>query len=131
MLQGIFATDHREYWESQTTTAGAVFQSNHAYQSADHGYQNETVEAITNLATSTASNRASVAALNATNITLTAACTSTHAQLLIALQDLAKLQVTISDLHKKIGAAGIKSYGGYHNHYCWTCGNRCDLRNLI
>ena len=55
-LQGIFATAHQEWRESQTTTAGAVFQSgNHAYPSANHAYQNETVEAIANLATATAS----------------------------------------------------------------------------
>ena len=61
-----FATAHQEWRESQTTTAGAVFQSgNHAYQLANHVYQNETVEAIANLATATASDRASVAALTA------------------------------------------------------------------
>ena len=63
---------HQEWRESQTTTSGAIFQSeNHAYQSANHAYQNETVEAIANLATTAASDRASVAALTATNRTLT------------------------------------------------------------
>ena len=67
-----FATDHQEWRELQTTTAGAVFQSgNHAYQLANHTYQNETVKVIANLATDTASDRASVAALNVTNSTLT------------------------------------------------------------
>ena len=84
------------------------------------------VESITNLATATASDHASVAALTATNSTLTADCTATHAQLLIVLQDLTKLQVTVTDLHKQLGAAGIKSSGSYHNRYCWKCGNRCD-----
>ena len=59
-----FATSHQEWRESQTTTAGAVFQpGNHAYQSANHAYQNETVETIANLATATASDCASVADL--------------------------------------------------------------------
>ena len=81
------------------TTAGAVFRlGNHAYQSANHVYQNETVKAIANLATATSSDRASVAALTATNSTLTADCTATHSQILIALQDLAKLHVTVADL---------------------------------
>ena len=76
-----------------------MFQSgNHVYPSANHAYQNETVEAIANLATATASDRASVAALTATNRTLTNDCTATHSQLLISLQDLDKLQVTVSDL---------------------------------
>ena len=89
-LQGIFATVHKEWQESQTTTAGAVFQSgNHAYQSAIHVYQNETVKSIANLATAMASDLASVAALTATNSTLNSDCTDTHSQILITLQDLA------------------------------------------
>ena len=104
------------------TTAGAVFQSsNHAYQSANHVYQNETVKAIANLATATASYRASVVALNATNSTLTAYFTATHSYICIALQDLAKLHVTVSYLRKQLSAAGIKSSGSSPNHYCWTC----------
>ena len=90
---------HQEWRESQTTTAGAVFQSsNHAYPSANHAYQNETTEAIANLATATASDRASVADLTATNSTLTADCTATHSQLLVELQDLVKLHVTVANL---------------------------------
>ena len=88
----IFATAHQEWRELQTTTSGAVFQSgNHAYQSANHVYQHETVKAIANLATTTASDCASVAALTATKSTLTADCTATYYQILVALQDLAKL----------------------------------------
>ena len=94
-----FTMAHQEWRESQTTTAGAVFQSgNHAYPSANHAYQNETVKAIANIATAMASDRASVAALTATNSTLTSDCTATHSQLLIALQDLAKVYVTVTDL---------------------------------
>ena len=108
----VFATAHQEWRESQTTTAGAVFQSvNHVYQSANHVYQNETVEAIANIVMATDSDRALVAALTATNITLTADCTATQSQLLIPLQDLAKLHVTIADLQKQLSAAGINSSG--------------------
>ena len=122
-----FATSHQEWRESQTTTAGAVFQSgNHTYQSANHAYQNETAKVIKKLATATASDRASVAALTATNSTLTAYCTATHSHLLIALQDLAKLHVTVYDLSKQLSAAGINSSGRYPNHYCWMYGTRCD-----
>ena len=84
------------------------------------------VEAIENFATATASDRASVAALTATNSTLTAYCTATHSQLLIALQDLAKLHVTVADLRKQLSAAGINPSGSSSNHYCWTCDTRCD-----
>ena len=126
-LHGIFATAHQEWRESQTTTAGAIFQLvNHTYQSANYTYQNETVEAIANLATATASDRSLVAAITATNSTLTIDCTATHSQLIIALQDLAKLHVTVTDIRKKLSAAGIKSSGSSLNHYCWTCGTRCN-----
>ena len=122
-----FATAHQEWRESQTTTAGAVFQlGNHAYPSANHAYQKKTVEDIANLATATASDCASVAALTATNSTLTADCTVTHSQILITLQDLAKLHVTVTDLLKQLSAAGIKLSGSSSNHYCWTCGTRCN-----
>ena len=78
-LQGFFDTAHQEWQESQTTIAGAVFQlANQAYQSAVHGYQNETVEAITNLATATASYCASVAAFTETNSALIADCTDSR-----------------------------------------------------
>ena len=118
-----FATAHQEWRESQTTTAGAVSQpGNHAYPSAYHAYQNETVEAIANLATATASDCASVAALTATNSTLIVDCTATHSQLIIALQDLATLHVTVADLRKQLSAAGIKPSGCSSNHYCWSCG---------
>ena len=52
--------------------------------------------AIVNLATTTASDRASVAALTTINSTLTEDCTSTHSQLLMVLQDLAKLHVSVT-----------------------------------
>ena len=95
------ATAHQEWQELQTTTAGAVFQSgNHAYQSANHLYKHETIEAIANLVTATASDRALVPALTATNSTLTADCTATHSQIIIALKDLTKFHVTVADLQK-------------------------------
>ena len=121
------ATAHQEWRELQTTTAGAVSQSgNHAYQSANHVYQNKTVEAIANLAMAMASDRALVAALTETNRTLTADCKAIHSKLIIALQDLAKLHVTVADLRKQLNAAGIKSSGSSPNHYCWACGTCCD-----
>ena len=127
----IFATSHQEWRKSQTTTAGAVFQSGkHTYQSANHDYQNETVEAIANLVMATASDSASVAAITATNSKLTADCTATHSQLLITPQDLAKLHVTVANLRKQLSAAGIKSSSSSPNHYFWTCCTCCNHSSL-
>ena len=91
-------------------TCGAVMAR---YEEAEE----ETAEAIANIATATVSDRASVAALTATNSTLTADCTETHSQLLIALQDLAKLHVTVTNLRKQLSAEGIKPSGSSPNRY--------------
>ena len=65
-----FATVHQEWRELQVTTSGAGFQlANNLYQ--QDLYQQETVDDIANLATATASDRTSVAAITATNTTLT------------------------------------------------------------
>ena len=63
-------------------------------------YQQESVDAIANLATATASNRATISTLKATNITLTSALTACQLQLVNALQDVAKLTTVIADLNK-------------------------------
>ena len=88
-------------------------------QSATQLYQQETVDAIANLATATARDRATVATLTATNITLTLALTACQIQLVEALQDVAKLTTFISDLRKNPSA---KPSNTRNRHYCWTHG---------
>ena len=61
-----FSGPHQEWHKTQDTTASAGFQS------ANLAYQQDTVYAIANLATATASDCASVATLSATNITMAA-----------------------------------------------------------
>ena len=74
-----FATAHLEWRDTQVTTAGAGFQS------SNHVYQQATVDAIANLATVTARDRASISDLTATNITLTDEVAASHAKLVTAL----------------------------------------------
>ena len=78
-----FATVHNEWRESQSTTAGAKFHSANRLQEQDamQLYQQETVDAISNLATATASNRATVTTLKSINCTLTSALTAIQIQL--------------------------------------------------
>ena len=126
-----FAPAHQEWRESQVTTAGAEFQSaNHLYQhknqSANHVYQQETVDAIDTLATATTSDCASVAALTSTNITLTVKVSASHAKLVVALQDNAKLANTMVDLHRKGGIISPSSCHSNITNYCWTCGYRSN-----
>ena len=82
-------------------------------------YQQETVNAIANLATATASDCATVANLTSTKITLTLALTACQLQLVEALQDVAKLTTALTDLNKN-PSAKLSNTGNWH--YCWTHG---------
>ena len=124
-----FATSHQELRESQATTTGAGYHAvNLVYhQSSNQVYKKETADAIANLATATASNRASVATLTNTNHNLAAAITLTlsNNKLVTALQDVARLTGTISELRRKKGyqsTATVPEVGWSKIHYCWTCG---------
>ena len=91
-LTTFFATSHQEWRELQVTTAGFGFQL------ANHLYQQEMVDAISNLATDMAIDRASVVALAMTKSTITAKVAASHAKLVVALQDNVKLASTITYL---------------------------------
>lgn len=117
-----FSLAHRELREARLTTAGATGYSsaNSVVQSAGHVHQQETIDAIANLATATSHDRASVATLTATNSTLTAELTKVNAKLVNALQDNLKLAEKL--------AAKSPTPGGERQearHYCWSCGYRC------
>ena len=87
----------------QSTTTGAEFHSANILQEEDTTqlYQQETVYAISNLATATASDRATVATLTATISTLTSALTACQLQLVEELQNLANLTTSLADINKK------------------------------
>ena len=101
-----FATAHKEWQESQSTTTGAEFHSANIMQ--EEGkirlYQQETVDVVENLSTATASNQATVANLTATNITLTSALTECHLQLVEALQNVTKLTTYLANLNRNHSA---------------------------
>ena len=63
-------------------------------------YQQEIIEAIANLATATARNRATVATVTATNSTLTLSLTACQLQLVEALQNVAKITTALADQQK-------------------------------
>ena len=89
----LFATSHQEWRESQVTTAGASFQN--ANSSV---YHQDTVEAITKLATATTSDCAAVVALTATNITLTTELTACQAKLITSLEEVTNISNQNSEL---------------------------------
>ena len=116
--------------KSQATTAGAGYHAANIvdHQAANQLYQQETVYAITNLATSTASDHASVATLTTTNSNLADALTLSNNKLVTALQDAARLTVTIAKLRRKTGyqiTATAPDVGWAKMHYCWTGGYAC------
>ena len=84
------------------------------------------VDAIASLATATASDRASVADLTATNNTLTAEVAAAQAKLVVTLQDNIKLANMIADLHFKGGIILPSSRHDNIKHSCWTYGYRSD-----
>ena len=96
-----FATAHNKWRKYQSTTTSAEFCSANILQEQDTTqlYQQETVDAIANLAIATASDCATVATLTATNSTLTLALTACQLQLVEALQYFSKLTSIIADLN--------------------------------
>jgi hypothetical protein len=105
-----FTLSHREFRESNVTSAGA------GYQTANSVYQQDTVDAIANLATATAHDRQTVATLSATNSALTTELTSVNRKLVNALLEISKLHAANQTSPTNAPAEP--------KHYCWSCGYR-------
>ena len=86
-------------------TTGADFHSANILQEEDTTqlYQQENIDAKANLATATASDRATVATLTATNITLTSALTASQLQIVKAQQNVTKLTTSLANLNRNPG----------------------------
>jgi hypothetical protein len=109
-----FAHSHREFCDARGTTAGST-----NYQANNAVYQDETIEAIANLATATSHDRQAVATLTTTNSALTKELTRVNAQLVTAL--LANTKLT-AQLAEKPGNPAARHDA---RHYCWSCGYQC------
>lgn len=108
-----FAESHREFRDARGTTAGAT-----NYQANNAVYQQDTIDAIANLATATSHDRQAVSTLTATNSALTKELALVNAKLVTAL--LANTQLT-SQLASGTGSAASTSRFEAR-HYCWSCG---------
>jgi hypothetical protein len=134
-----FSLAHQEMRESQTTTQGAGFHSANAALTAD--FQQQTFEALANLATATESDRSAVSNLTGTNSALTTQLASTNAKLDTALADIAALRLELSASRNNNNRRNIHGDGNWsHNrnrndnnrgptvrkyfneNYCWTHG---------
>ena len=119
-----FSLAHCEFRETRTTTAGGGFASAnsadiHSYYHPNDAYQQETVDAIANIASAnaTAYDHEYVYTLNATVVTLTTELAATNAKLIKALVETTKLTATVGELCHTTN----KTRGG-GRHYCWSCG---------
>ena len=114
-----FATPQQEWRELQVTTSGAGLQTANAAV-----YHQDTVEAIANLATAMDSDCAAVAALSATNSTLTTKLTACQEKLVEALQEVTKLSNQNSELRRQTSNQPKfdPTSKPTNRHYCWTHG---------
>jgi hypothetical protein len=121
-----FTRAHQEYRESQVTTPGASgFLADENSSLSD---QQETIDAIANLATATAADRTAVANLTTTVSDLTTALAKSNSKLVSALERITALTQQLSTSktgsHRSNGRLPASADSSGRSHYCWTCGYR-------
>jgi hypothetical protein len=124
-----FNKAHQDLRDSQITSKQSGYHDANSVLNNANGLvidQQDTAEAIDNLATATASDRATVASLTATNSTLTAELTQTNKKLSLAQPvasalkiELATLRATRNNDHRTTPANAFRTYQANSN-YCWT-----------
>jgi hypothetical protein len=122
-----FAVAYQEYNEALAITPRAAgFHAETLAADALAAHQDNTIDAIANLAIATAEDGRAVANLTDTNATLTKELAVSNGKLVLALtvvnsltKQLAALRVVPSPRSPTAGPPERK-------HYCWTCGYRCE-----
>jgi hypothetical protein len=89
-------------------------------------HQDNTIEAIANLATATAEDRRAVANLTDTNATLTKELAASDGKLVSALTLINTLTKQIANLRGGYNQHSFPTGPLERKHYCWTCGYRCE-----
>jgi hypothetical protein len=120
-----FAVAHQELRESQLTSQGAGYHS--ANSVLQETWQEQTADALANLATATASDRSAVSALSSTNSALTASLATATAQLVTAKADITALKTKVANLQSSQRSTTTTpptpNVRKYHNeNYCWSHG---------
>jgi hypothetical protein len=106
-----FSLSHREFRDARGTTAGAT-----DYRANNASYQQDTIDALANLATATSHDRQAVSTLSATNSALTKELTSVNAKLVTALLENTRLTALLANKSSHNNAR-LEA-----RHYCWSCG---------
>jgi hypothetical protein len=114
-----FATAHREFCLTNQTAQQSGFHSaNLMIEQGREGIMQDTVNAIAQLATATASDRGTVATLDTTNSKLATQLEDTHAQIAQLKDDIAALKNKIKPAWQ--GQRPIKMTN--NDSYCWSHG---------
>jgi hypothetical protein len=118
-----FTRAHQEYRESQVTTPHAAGFLAEEFAPIDS--QQETIDAIANLATATAADRTAVANLTTTVADLTTALGKSNTKLVTALERITTLTQQLAACRAAPGSRpNVHSDSLSRSHYCWTCGHR-------
>ena len=133
-----FAKAHREWRANLRLTAGQHFPRANAVDATSvQNHQAETVDALANLATATAADRATVATLTDTIAQLSSELASEQAKLISSLLDNQCLIKRLSDKgvswntseggtdRKTSGGGASGPWDGPSIHYCHTHGHKC------
>ena len=124
-----FMTERYAEWRQEhVTTAGHKYSTANAVHPEDPEFEQRTIDAIANLATATASDRATVARLTATIAELTTELKQTQGKLVAALETNARLAASGNTPNNKenFRPSGRERSGKPANrHYCWTHGFLC------
>ena len=119
---------HSDWREENSNTAGQKYGTANAVHDDSPEFEQRTIDAIANLATATASDRATVASLTSTISELTAELKKNQAKLIEALEKNAKLAAGCIPCDKdkdKENKNPLKGKRPPNRHYCHTHGFLC------
>ena len=120
------------YNDWKTTQRNTARTRSHTANAAviNQAFEEETIQAIANLATATAADRATTARLTATNSNLTAELKATQEKLVAALEKIAILSSTSNQAYRsplaQIQPNANVDKRPLDRHYCWTHGYLCE-----
>ena len=118
-----FMSDRYTKWRQEhINNAGHKYGTANAVYDDGPEFEQRTIDAIANLATATANDRATVAKLTETIAELTTKLKKTQAKLVNALEANARLATINSTANKENAYPARKSNRPPNRHYCWTHG---------
>ena len=121
-----FAGAYNDWRATQKQTAGTRYSRANSVVQSNQAFEDKTITAIANLATSTASDRATTACLTETNAKLTAELKSTQDKLVKALEKIAALSAANNTRQPLQKRNSNRDNCLSDRHYCWTHGYLCE-----